>query len=130
MKRSEGIRNISASQVVERALADADHLLLKSGPVSYIDRLQTALHGYMKDVCLRVGLIFDDQASLTQLFKLLRAGHPKLQHLGSQDKDVVRVLNWFSSVVDALNTIRNHASVDRPNDRSLDDAEAMLMVRD
>ncbi|MBB4733583.1 abortive infection family protein [Xanthomonas arboricola] len=120
--------SISAPQVVERALADADHLLLKSGPVSCIDRLHTALHGYLKDVCLRAGLIFDDQASLTQLFKLLRARHPKLQHLGSQDKDVVRVLNSFSSVVDALNTIRNHASVAHPNDKLLDDAEAMLMV--
>ncbi len=120
--------SISASQVVERALGDADHLLLKSGPVSCIDRLHTALHGYLKDVCLRAGLIFDDQTSLTQLFKLLRASHPKLQHLGSQDKDVVRVLNSFSSVVDALNTIRNHASVAHPNDKLLDDAEAMLMV--
>lgn len=120
--------SITASQVVERALADADHLLAKSGPISCIDRLHTALHGYLKDLAVRAGLAVDDQASLTQLFKLLRASHPKFLHLGSQDKDIVRVLNSLSNVVDALNTIRNHASVAHPNDNLLDEAEAMLMV--
>lgn len=120
--------SISASQVVERALADADHLLAKSGPISCIDRLHTALHGYLKDLAVRAGLTVDDQASLTQLFKLLRAGHPKFQHLGSQDKDIVRVLNSLSNVIDALNTIRNHASVAHPNDNLLAEGEAMLMV--
>jgi hypothetical protein len=120
--------SISASQVVERALADADHLLAKSGPISCIDRLHTALHGYLKDVAIRAGLTVEDNASLTQLFKLLRASHPKFQHLGSQDKDIVRVLNSLSNVVDALNTIRNHASVAHPNENLLDESEAMLMV--
>lgn len=120
--------SITASQVVERALADADHLLAKSGPISCIDRMHTALHGYLKDLAVRAGLAVDDQASLTQLFKLLRASHPKFQHLGSQDKDIVRVLNSLSNVVDSLNTIRNHASVAHPNGNLLDEAEAMLMV--
>lgn len=119
---------ITASQVVERALADANHLLAKSGPISCIDRLHTALHGYLKDLAIRAGLVVDDQSSLTQLFKLLRASHPKFQHLGSQDKDIVQVLNSLSNVVDALNTIRNHASVAHPNENLLDEAEAMLMV--
>jgi hypothetical protein len=39
-----------------------------------------------------------------------------------------RVLNSLSNVVDALNTIRNHASVAHPNENLLDEAEAMLMV--
>jgi hypothetical protein len=76
----------------------------------------------------RAGLVVDDQASLTQLFKLLRASPPKFLHLGSQDKDIVRVLNSLANVFDALNTIRNHASVAHPNGNLLDDAEAMLMV--
>jgi hypothetical protein len=119
---------ITASQVVERALADADHLLAKSGPVSCVDRLHTALHGYLRDLCQGAGIEAADDATLTHLFKILRAQHPKLQHLGSHDNHIVRVLNSMSSVVDALNTLRNHASVAHPNENLLDDAEAMLMV--
>jgi ABC-type transporter Mla subunit MlaD len=90
--------------------------------------LHTALHGYLKDLNLNTGLQVEDTSSLTQLFKLLRSGHPKFQHLGSQDKDIVRVLNSLSTVIDALNTIRNHASVAHPNSELLGEAEAMLMV--
>lgn len=35
-------RAVSASEVVERALADADNLLQTSGPISCVDRLHTA----------------------------------------------------------------------------------------
>ena len=80
--------SITASQVVERALADADRLLLTSGPISCVDRLHTALHGYLKDLNVKSGLTVEENSSVTQLFKLLRAGHPKLQHLGNQDKDI------------------------------------------
>jgi hypothetical protein len=122
------VGSFTASQVVDRALADADHLLRASGPISCVDRLHTALHGYLKDLNLNTGLQVEDTSSLTQLFKLLRSGHPKFQHLGSQDKDIVRVLNSLSTVIDALNTIRNHASVAHPNSELLGEAEAMLMV--
>lgn len=122
------IGKTGASQVVERALLDADYLLAKSGPISCIDRLHTALHGYLKDLCIREGATVDENASLTNLFKLLRAHHTNFQDLGSQDKDIVRVLNSLANVVDALNTIRNHASVAHPNENLLDESEAMLMV--
>jgi len=122
------VRNISSSQVVERALADSEHLLVKSGPVSCIDRLHTALHGYLKDLCSQSGLTIDANASITQLFKLLRADHPMLQNLGNQDKDIVRILNSLSNVIDSVNTIRNHGSVAHPNENLLGDAEALLVV--
>ena len=38
------------------------------------------------------------------------------------------MLNSLSNVVDALNTIRNHASIAHPNENLLDESEAMLMV--
>lgn len=122
------VGSFSASQVVERALADSEHLLVKSGPVSCIDRLHTALHGYLKDLCAQSGLTIDANASITQLFKQLRADHPMLQHLGNQDKDVVRILNSLSNVIDSVNTIRNHGSVAHPNEKLLGDTEALLVV--
>ncbi|RYF38287.1 MAG: hypothetical protein EOO38_25000, partial [Cytophagaceae bacterium] len=113
---------------VERALADADHLLPTSGPISCVDRLHTALHGYLRALCAEAGLTGLEEAPVTALFKQLRAGHPSFQHLGAQDKDVVRILNGFGSVIDAINTIRNNASVAHPNDALLGEAEAALAV--
>lgn len=121
-------KSISASEVVERALADADNLLHTSGPISCVDRLHTALHGYLRALCVEASLTGHEGASVTALFKQLRTEHPSFQRLGSQDKDVVRILNGFGSVIDAINTIRNNASVAHPNDALLDEAEATLVV--
>lgn len=119
---------LSASEVVERALADADNLLHTSGPISCVDRLHTALHGYLRALCAEAGITGPEGAPITALFKQLRAEHPSFQHLGAQDKDVVRILNGFGSVIDAINTIRNNASVAHPNDALLGEAEAALAV--
>jgi hypothetical protein len=121
-------RSLSATEVVERALADADHLLHASGPVSCVDRLHTALHGYLRSLCSEADIPVQDGASLTALFKHLRAEHPAFQHLGAQDKEVVRILNGFASVIDSINTIRNNASVAHPNEELLGVPEAALAV--
>ena len=121
-------RTLSASEVVERALADADNLLHTSGPISCVDRLHTALHGYLRALCNETNITVQEGASVTALFKQLRAAHPSFQHLGAQDKDVVRILNGFGSVIDAINTIRNNASIAHPNDFLLGEAEATLVV--
>lgn len=39
------------SEVVRRALADAEHLITTSGATSAVDRVHTALHGYLLNVC-------------------------------------------------------------------------------
>ena len=48
--------HVSASEAVRRALADADNLLATSGAPSVIDRLHTAMHGYLKAACQEKGI--------------------------------------------------------------------------
>ncbi|KGM52262.1 hypothetical protein N792_03865 [Lysobacter concretionis Ko07 = DSM 16239] len=122
------LRTLSSSEVVDRALKDADHLLHTRGPVSCVDRLHTALHGYLRDLCGKAGLTFAPDASLTTLFKLLRTEHPSFKNLGPQDQEMARVLGSMAATVDALNTLRNRASVAHPNEALLGEPEAMLMV--
>ena len=56
-----------SSDVVKRALADAENLLRNSGPVSAVDRVHTALHGYLRAVCDRDGIAYAADASITAL---------------------------------------------------------------
>lgn len=119
---------LSSSDVVRRALNDAEHLMHASGPISAVDRLHTAMHGYFRSLCLESGIAVPDEASLTLLFKLLRQHHPSLQSFGLYDKDLVRVLQGFAQAVDALNSLRNNGSVAHPSDDLLGEAEAHLAV--
>jgi hypothetical protein len=93
-----------------------------------VDRIHTALHGYLEATCDTAGLVHPNRASLTQLFKLLRTGHPKLANLGPRDKEVERVLFACAAIFDAMNTLRNQASVAHPNRNLLDEPEARLII--
>lgn len=116
------------SEVVERALRDVEQLLEKSGPTSCVDRVHTALHGYMRDVCRAQALVVPEDASIQQLLKALREQHPAFRELGPRPEDVTTVLRALGAIVDKLNPLRNSASVAHPNPALLPTAEAMLVV--
>ena len=117
------------SEVVERALKDAEHLITNSGAVSGIDRLHTALHGYLKQACAEAGIVpSETDPDLTRLFKLLREKHPKFQAKGARAEDLSTLQNSLTAIVSVLNPIRNRASVAHPNEILLEAPEAHLVV--
>jgi hypothetical protein len=116
------------SDVVERALLDAKELLRATGATSGVDRLHTALHGYLREVCGGAGLQISEGASLTDMFKQVREGHPAFQDLGPRSEDILRVLRALATILDSLNPLRNKASVAHANPKLLPEPEAMLVI--
>jgi Abortive infection C-terminus len=116
------------SDVVERALADAESLIRSNGAISGVDRAHTAFHGYLKAVCANAGFMGGNEPGVTELFKVLRKGHPVFAARVAGGKDIDRIVNPMASIVDAVNLLRNRGSVAHPNEELLDEAEAMLAV--
>jgi Abortive infection C-terminus len=117
-----------ATEVVERALADAEQLLSSSGPISAVDRVHTALHGYLQETCLRLNATTRSVSSLdiAALFKALRTSGIFSQSSHSQHAE--KVAQGLANCVDALNPLRNQGSMAHPNKILLTDAEAMLAI--
>jgi hypothetical protein len=116
------------SLIVERALRDAETLIEINGAASGVDRVHTALHGYLIAVSERAGLELQSDMSITQLFKLVRESHPAFQETGPRAEDIQRMVRALATIVDVLNTVRNQASAAHPNPALLDEPEAMLVV--
>jgi hypothetical protein len=116
------------SDVVERALHDAEQLLATQGATSGVDRIHTAFHGYLLAVAARAAVTVSDNASVTELFKAIRQGHPSFKRSGPRQGDIDKVMRSFATVVDALNPVRNQASVAHPNEDLLEEPEAMLVI--
>jgi len=116
------------SVVVERALGDAERLIETQGPTSGVDRIHTALHGYLIEICQRAGLPLPTDPSITRLWNLLRQKDPRFQPTGARATDIERVLKAVAVIVDALNPVRNKASVAHPNPDLLSEPEAMLVI--
>jgi len=115
----------TTSAVVERALSDFEALVQAGGAVSGVDRVHTALHGYLIEICRQENIQHNDDAPITALFSLIREHHPKFKPPGTEPQKVFRGL---AQVVDAMNPVRNHSSMAHPNEVLLDEPEAMLVV--
>jgi len=118
----------SASAVVKRALVDADSLLKTSGPQSAVDRVHTAMHGYLGSLCDESQIEYPLSPTMTQLLKALRKDHIAFSEPGPREDDIRRIANSLGSILDALNPVRNKASVAHPNEELLGDAEALLVI--
>ena len=119
---------VITNETVERAIQDTKILLETNGATSSVDRIHTALHGYLKEVCKQEKITLTDDENLTQVFKKLKASHPKLQLGGPRQNDIDHIINSFSNTLDKLNPIRNKASLSHPNEELLEEDEAMFVV--
>jgi hypothetical protein len=115
-------------EVVDRALQDAETLLTSRDAISAVDRLHTALHGYLKGLCDDAGIAYEPDAAAPRLLKLLREKHPSLQPVTHRASDTTRILTAMGTAIDAVRTIRNTASIAHPNETLVDPADAMLVV--
>lgn len=120
--------SLSQSVIAQHALQDAEALLGSRGPTSAVDRVHTALHGFLRDACAGATIPFDKDATANQLLKLLINSHPSLKNLGPRTADVQRLIKASGSIVDALGTLRNQASLAHPNEELLDRDEALLAI--
>jgi hypothetical protein len=112
---------------VEQALRDAQHLLQTSGAVSAVDRVHTALHGYLKALCDEASIGYSSDAGITNLFKRLREQHKGFS-VGAHAEHADRVARALATIVDSANTLRNRGSLAHPNPILLDEPEAILML--
>lgn len=117
-----------SSDSVQRALADAEHLIHSRGAASGVDRVHTAFHGYLKAAANKASIPFPEDSSVTDLFKLLRTKHPALYFREPRATDIDRVLKSMASIIDSLNPLRNRASGAHPNELVLEEPEAMLII--
>lgn len=117
-----------ASAIVERAIADAETLLRTSGASSGLDRVHTALHGFLIAACVRAGIECEPNATLAALLKSIRNQHPAFQVSTVRKQDVTAILRTMGAVADALGPLRNNASAAHPNSELLDEPEAMLAI--
>jgi hypothetical protein len=119
----------SASAAVRLSLADAEMLISGGNFIGAVDRIHTALHGYIVHLCLGIGLSeVSDSLELTKAIKLLRERHPKLGSTSPHNHHVVSVLKAVTSICATLGTLRNHGSLAHPNPALVDEADAELAV--
>jgi hypothetical protein len=118
----------NSSAAVERALIEAERLVTERNAASAVDRAHTALHGFVRNVCVEASYIPASDPSLTELLKWLRESHPKFNSSVPHREHSGKLLKAMGSICDTLGTLRNRASLAHANESLVDEPDAMLAI--
>jgi hypothetical protein len=117
---------LSADHVLE-ILEDAKSLIENRKAVSAVDRVHTAFHGYLREICKNQGIVFLEQDGLVALVKKIFSEHPKLK-IAVKSTEVQNIVRSLTSIADSLNPVRNQGSRAHPNANVLEEPEAVLII--
>jgi len=118
----------ATAAATSRALNDAERLLQTNGPISAVDRVHTALHGYMRELCVEAEIDPGSADTTNAIWKKLKKEHPALAQGGAHSEHITRIVAGIATILDALNPVRNRGSVAHANEELLSEANAMLAV--
>jgi hypothetical protein len=116
------------SEFVERTLAEAEHLVRAKGATSGVDRIHSALHGYLRVVCDKASITYTEADRIEELFKKIRASHASFAVPGPRAQDIALITDKFCAIMNVLDPIRNRGSFAHPTKGLLAVPEAMLVI--
>lgn len=120
---------ISLTEVIGKAISDAELLMREGKYDSAFDRVHTAFHGYLRKLLDNKGVTYEESDTLSQLYTKL---HTEISsNIGSTEiaELVKKSLRSASGVIAAINEMRNRHSLSHPNDDLLQKREAEFAIR-
>lgn len=120
---------ISLTDVIGKAISDAELLMRQGKYDSAFDRVHTAFHGYLRKILDNKHVTYDESETLSQLYTKL---HKKISStMGSSEiaELMKKSLRSASGMISAINEKRNRHSLSHPNDNLLQNREAELTIK-
>lgn len=118
--------NYTATHIIE-ILEDATSLIENRKASSAIDRVHTAFHGYLRDICSKEKIDFTEKEDLVKLIKKLFAQHQKLK-INHKTHEIQNIVKNLVSIANSLSPVRNQGSRAHPNKKVLDENESILVI--
>lgn len=121
--------NIAISDVIAKAINDAEQFMMVGKYDSAFDRMHTAFHGYLRKILDNKAVKYEESDTLTQLYTKLHdkvateIGSPEIAEL------VKKTMRSSSGAIAAINEMRNRHSLSHPNDYIIDKREAEFAIR-
>ncbi|OAI45549.1 hypothetical protein AYO44_12860 [Planctomycetaceae bacterium SCGC AG-212-F19] len=119
---------VYTSEFVRRTLTEVEHAIKTQRETGGVDRIHSALHGYLRHVCDEANIEYVEDDKIIDLFKKLLAEHPALQDLGPRPQDTSTITKSFCAVMSVVDPLRNRTSFAHPTPALLDIPEAMLVI--
>jgi len=120
---------ISLTEVITKAIADAELLMSHGKFDSAFDRVHTAFHGYLRKILDNKRIAYEESETLNQLYNKL---HTNISSNISSTPiaELVRsCLRSSSGAIASINDMRNRHSLSHPNETLLQNREAEFAIK-
>nr|WP_314688234.1 abortive infection family protein [uncultured Pantoea sp.] len=127
-------RNVSAAPVknvnenIYQALEDAEVLLQKHGPHRGYDRVHTALHASLRQMCANHGIASNTTNDNVPGLLALITTHLKALPDDGRNEDVFKMLRSSAAILHGINNLRNNFSMAHPTETLLNEADARFAI--
>ena len=131
LEAGAGVANptpVYTSDFVKRTLIEVEESIKTKRETGGVDRVHSALHGFVRHVCDGAGIKYVHDDRVIDLFKKLLEEHSALKALGPRPQDTATVARSFCAVMDVADPLRNKNSFAHPTSALLDVPEAMLVI--
>lgn len=106
---------ITDAKSVMDVVQGARILVKEQGAPFALDRVHTALHGYLEKCCENAHIPLKGDEEIVTIFKILYEKHPNFSKNGKDQDEVRKIFKACGVILDAINTLRNHWSLAHPN---------------
>lgn len=118
---------LGLDSTLRKAICDAETFMHQGNYSSCLDRVHTALHGYLRAKLDETGTAYEESDMMPKLFNLLYRQWESTQSSDIGDM-MLKTLRSASASLDALNDIRNRHSLAHPNSEIIGEQEAKLVL--
>lgn len=119
---------ISVTDVIAKAIEDAELFMSDGKYDSAFDRVHTAFHGYLRKILDDLGESYEESDTLNQLYNKLHT-YVSSNIANDQSGIIKTALRSASGVISAINDLRNRHSLAHPNGSIISVREANLCIR-
>jgi hypothetical protein len=116
------------SEFVRRTLSEVEHAVTSKRETGGVDRVHSALHGFLRHVCDEADVEYAEDDKIIDLFKKLLDQHESLRQLGPRPQDTAIITKAFCGVMSVIDPLRNRTSFAHPTPALLEPPEAMLVI--
>ncbi|WP_421670186.1 abortive infection family protein [Rahnella sp. EDr1-12] len=126
-KRVSSSPKKNTNENIYKALEDAEILIEQQGPQHAYDRMHTALHGTLKQICSNNNIDVKGDETIQGLLSLINT-HLKTTQDSERNIDVFHMLRSAISILKTINELRNHNSLAHPGAMLLNEADAKFAI--
>jgi len=119
---------LDKNETLNKTIKDAEDFIKAGNYLSAIDRIHTTLHGYLRWRLDEENIEYNESDTIMQLYSKFHKNLEDAFNNNEINKLTLTAIRSASGVIDSLNTARNRFSLAHPNDETIDNNEAKLLI--